>query len=517
MRGTKPIILGLLLLLPFPALAVEQHVFGSTAWLMVILSVLTLLTLLLACWARHQVTNKTRLLEEKNRQLEDELLERLQVEAELRERQQQYRVLFEETQTSILLVDPASATVVDANLAACNFYRYPREKIQGMSVFRLNNLSETELRRKMALVGTLGAKQFQFTHRMADGQLREVEVHCSPIVIDGRTLLCSIIHDISQRKQVERQLVERTNFLQSVIDGVSDPIMVIATDHRVLQMNRVAREQSPQVEIENDFPLCYQISHASQVPCNCESHPCPLKQVKETGEPVTVIHQHTTNRGRRIVELNASPLFDAEGKLQAVIEVARDITDRLHTEEMLSENEKRLHHLAHHDSLTDLPNRLLFEDRLKQALGKARRNGKQVALFFLDLDHFKDINDNLGHDFGDLLLIDVADRLRSCVRESDTVARMGGDEFLVLLDEVETLEMVETMAERICTALTHELSRDNYYQRVSASIGISLYPNDGTTSQELLKNADQAMYRAKNQGKASYQYYSSPRTGFLFK
>lgn len=322
--------------------------------------------------------------------------------------------------------------------------------------------------------------------------------------------------ELRERHQVESELAGKNEFLQRVIDSVSDPMMVIDTDHRVVKMNRAAREDMPAEARALVTPCCYQVSHASQSPCGSEDHPCPLEKVKETGVAVTLIHHHVTRRGRRIIELNASPLFNQDGSLQAVIEVSRDITERLQIEELLNENQKRLLHLAHHDTLTDLPNRLLFEDRMNQALSKARRSSKQVALFFLDLDHFKDVNDTLGHDFGDLLLIDIADRLRSCVRESDTVARLGGDEFLVLLDEVESIERVETMAERICQALIHELNRDGYYMKVSASIGISLYPNDGLNGPDLLRHADLAMYRAKKQGKANYQFFSSPQTPSLF-
>lgn len=491
---------------------------GSSAkfpvWLKGLLSFLAAvlcLTVMMIFWARRQVRLKTLQLEENNRLLEDELMERQQVEKELRERQQQYRVLFEDSHTIMMLIDPLTAEIVDVNPAACAFYLYPREAMQGMKLTQLNQLSDEEVREKVVQIESREQQQFELRHRLADGEVRDVEIQSSPIVVEGRSLICSIIHDISKRKRFQRELEQRTDFLQSVIDGVSDPLMVINFDYRVLQMNKAARSRLPaHVEFQEDLP-CYKLSHASQVPCEGKDHPCPLKQVQETGQPVTMIHHHASNQGVRIVELNASPLYDADGSLYAVIEVARDITERQHIEELLSENEKRLHHLAHHDSLTDLPNRLLFEDRLQQALSKARRSRRQVALFFLDLDHFKDVNDNLGHDFGDLLLIDVANRLRSCVRESDTVARMGGDEFLVLLEEIESIERVETMAERICSALIHELNRDSYHQRVSASIGISIYPEDGATGQELLKCADQAMYKAKGKGKANYQFASAPQ------
>lgn len=131
-------------------------------------------------------------------------------------------------------------------------------------------------------------------------------------------------------------------------------------------------------------------------------------------------------------------------------------------------------------------------------------------------DHLKAVNDNLGHDYGDLLLIDIAKRLRKCVREGDTVARLGGDEFLVLLEDTESIEMIETMAERICNALSHELRKGHFTQKISASIGISIYPEDASSGQEMMKNADLAMYRVKQSGKANYQFYSAPQGRFLF-
>ena len=146
------------------------------------------------------------------------------------------------------------------------------------------------------------------------------------------------------------------------------------------------------------------------------------------------------------------------------------------------------------DSLTSLPNRLLFEDRLSHALSKALRSRRQVALFFLDLDNFKAVNDNLGHDYGDRLLIDVGKRLRACVRESDTVARMGGDEFLILLEEIESIDLIEMTANRISSALRHDIVEGDFRQSISGSIGIAIYPEDATTGQDLLKNADIASY-----------------------
>ncbi len=487
-------------------------------WLKTIIYLLAatlFLLLIIALWTRQQVKLKTRQLAEKNHLLEHELEERHKVEQELREHQQQYRVFFEESHSSMLLIDPETGGMVDANPAACQFYKYSLDQMKKMKMWQINQLGETETRRRLGKAKTLKNQQFEFIHTLADGENVPVEVYRNPIQVKGKTLLYTIIHDISKRKKAEQNLEERNQFLQSVIDGVSDPLMVIGLDYQILQMNQAARNAQDNNN-QQEILTCYQLTHASLVPCNGHDHLCPLLEVKETGVPVTMVHHHMTSQGKRIFELCASPLFDTNGDVYAIIEVARDISERLQIEELLNENERRLHHLAHHDALTNLPNRLLFEDRLKQALSKARRSRRQVALLFLDLDHLKAINDNLGHDYGDLLLIDIAKRLSQCVRESDTVARMGGDEFLILLEEIESLEMIEATAQRICSALTHELSKGDFTQTISASIGISIYPEDATTAPGMMKNADRAMYRVKESGKGNYQFYSAPQGRFLF-
>ena len=167
-----------------------------------------------------------------------------------------------------------------------------------------------------------------------------------------------------------------------------------------------------------------------------------------------------------------------------------------------------VHYLAHHDGLTDLPNRILFQDRLHQAVEHARRNRQTLAVLFLDLDHFKKINDTLGHTVGDELLIYVAARLRGCVRASDTVARVGGDEFTILLPEIARVEDVTTVAEKIMQVFATPIILGEQELTVSASIGASLYPNDGEEAETLVKSADAAMYRAKEQGRGNCQFYS---------
>ena len=176
-------------------------------------------------------------------------------------------------------------------------------------------------------------------------------------------------------------------------------------------------------------------------------------------------------------------------------------------QDVLRENESRLRATSEHDVLTDLPNRLLLTDRLTQAIARARRNHKQLAVMFLDLDGFKHINDSLGHAVGDKLLQSVAARISACVRESDTVSRQGGDEFVILLSEVKQAADAAICAAKIISELKREHSIGEHCLRVTVSIGLSSYPSDGEDGETLLKNADTAMYHAKEYGRDNYQFF----------
>lgn len=175
--------------------------------------------------------------------------------------------------------------------------------------------------------------------------------------------------------------------------------------------------------------------------------------------------------------------------------------------------EDRVHHLAHYDVLTDLPNRSLLTDRLHQALAQARREKSKLALMFLDLDNFKPVNDSLGHDMGDLLLKAVALRLEDCIkRESDTVSRVGGDEFVIILPHIEANEDAATIAEKIVNALTEPFEINHHVINISCSIGIGVYPLHGTDVTTLMQVADNAMYEAKRAGRACFRFYDSETT-----
>ncbi|MEJ1963452.1 MAG: EAL domain-containing protein [Gammaproteobacteria bacterium] len=200
------------------------------------------------------------------------------------------------------------------------------------------------------------------------------------------------------------------------------------------------------------------------------------------------------------IEDSAAPIHDRRGKVTGAVMVFHDVS----TTRALS---LRMSYLAQHDSLTDLPNRMVLNDRLTQAISLARRHEQRLAVLFLDVDRFKQINDSVGHEIGDRLLRDVALRLLACVRTSDTVSRQGGDEFVILLPEVQQARDAAICAEKILLALSGPYKIDQHTLRVTVSIGIVFYPHDGKDAATLLKNADFAMYHAKDRGRNNYQFF----------
>jgi diguanylate cyclase (GGDEF)-like protein len=226
-----------------------------------------------------------------------------------------------------------------------------------------------------------------------------------------------------------------------------------------------------------------------------------LQQIRK-GVPVQHYEtQRIRKDGVRIdVSLTVSPFRNAAGGVVGASAISRDITER-------RRGEARVQHLAFHDPLTGVPNRLLFLDRLGVAVAQAHRLEQNLAVLFLDLDHFKRINDSLGHPAGDELLRSVAGRLTGCVREGDTVARLGGDEFMALLPGVGTEADAATVGRKILDAVRVPVRLQGRELVVTASIGIAIYPADGLETEALIRNADRAMYRAKECGRDRFELH----------
>jgi diguanylate cyclase (GGDEF)-like protein/PAS domain S-box-containing protein len=200
------------------------------------------------------------------------------------------------------------------------------------------------------------------------------------------------------------------------------------------------------------------------------------------------------------IEDSAAPIHDLSGEFAGMVVVFHDVSEARAITQKMS-------HLAEHDELTSLPNRALLNDRLEHGISLARRHGRQMAVLFIDLDHFKRINDSLGHLIGDQILKAVAERIAPCIRHSDTVSRHGGDEFIVLLSEVNRAEDAELIAEKIRLAVMVPYTIDSHYLHLTASIGVSIYPNDGEDATALIQYADTAMYHAKENGRNNSQFF----------
>ena len=203
--------------------------------------------------------------------------------------------------------------------------------------------------------------------------------------------------------------------------------------------------------------------------------------------------------------LNISAVREDDGSISNYVAVFTDIT-------ILKRSQEKLEHLAHYDALTDLPNRLLLAARLDHAIAQANRSNSKLALIFIDLDRFKNINDSFGHPAGDQLLKEVAHRLTRCMRSDDTIARIGGDEFVLLLEAINRPDKITVVAEKVQQAFTDPLEINGQSIHVTASMGICSYPQDGTDAETLLRNADAAMYRAKEDGRGVYRFYTEELT-----
>lgn len=234
------------------------------------------------------------------------------------------------------------------------------------------------------------------------------------------------------------------------------------------------------------------------------------KQLQHRGSWQGEIWHCRKNGEQYPVLKSVSIIKDNDGNILNYISVFSDIS-------VIKAAEQKLSELAHHDQLTGLANRLLFSARVEQAIERSGRHKQQIALLFLDLDHFKNVNDTLGHSAGDRLLIEVGSRLRSCIRNEDTVARLGGDEFTILLEEIKDPQDAAQLANKIRQVLSNEINVDGVNLKVSTSIGISIYPDDACTAADLIRVADLAMYSAKEHGRNTYRFYHNELTNIAIE
>lgn len=322
------------------------------------------------------------------------------------------------------------------------------------------------------------------------------DVHAFPV---GERSVGVAFIDVTEKKLAENALRESEERFRSIVETTAEWIWAMTPEATITYSN-------PAVEQILGFPPQEVVGKNLRELVPSEYHE-RLEQVLAafvrerrgwTGLEIKMQHRDGSHR---YLESNGVPFFDAAGKLAGFRGADRDITERRQTEE-------RMRYQAYHDALTDLPNRMLFHDRLMMAIAHARRKQHGLAVMFLDLDNFKVINDTLGHRVGDVLLRSMAARLLSVVRSDDSIARVGGDEFTILLPSIGDPRLAEEKARRIIEAVAEPFMIEGRQLYVTTSIGISLYPQHGSDPETLLKNADNAMYRAKDSGRNGYQIFN---------
>ena len=405
----------------------------------------------------------------------------------LQKHESHFRELFERHSDVMLLIDHQTCTIVDANLSAAQFYGYPVESLRGMHVSQINVQPESEIdpQRQRAIHGEQNV--FFFEHRLINGDIRAVEAHISTSIHEGRSLFFSIIHDITERKKTETDLR-----IAAVAFESQEGMLVTDANGVILKVNRAFTETTGYTSMEAVGRTPSLLKSGRH---DADFYRAMWRTIHLTGKWQGEVWDRRKNGEIYPKWLTITAVKGDDEVTTHYIGSHLDITERKLTEE-------KLETLAHNDPLTGLPNRALFHDRLNHGLGLARRHQQSIAVMFLDLDHFKEINDSLGHDMGDLLLKEVTNRLLSCVRETDTVARIGGDEFTVIVTEMKTAKDAEHVAQDILKAFQQPFTLNNGYYNVGCSIGIAIFPEHGNDNKTLLKNADSAMYCAKKQRNA---------------
>lgn len=409
------------------------------------------------------------------------------------------RGLLDNALVGVYVIQDERFVFVNRTLAA--IFRYPQEAVcAGMGPLDLTAPEDHELVRReldRRIRGEVPASFFAFHGLRGDGSLIEVEVFGVATSFRGRPAVIGILVDISERRRVERELAEQLHFVEQLIEAIPAPVFYKDEQGRYLGCNGAFEAFLGKPREALVGRSVYDISPKKLAD---RYHVADQALLDNPGTQTYEATVADADGNRRSVIFNKATFTRADGQLGGLVGVVLDISERKQMEEMVWRE-------ANYDALTGLPNRRLFGDRLREEAKKARRHHRGLALMYIDLDRFKEVNDTLGHRIGDLLLVEAAARIRAALRESDTVARQGGDEFLVVLPELTSPMAIGNLAHAIIDALRQPFRLEGQVAYVSASIGIALYPSDTTDLDTLLSYADQALYSAKERGRNGYCYF----------
>lgn len=413
----------------------------------------------------------------------------------LLESEQRLRNFFEEHDSVMLLIEHPSGEIMDANESAVNFYGYSHHELTNINFQQLNSLPLEKIESETAKALNNNQKSTIFPQILADGSIRQVEVYSSLMTVDNTSILFSIIHDITKRVEVEKKLQLDAKVFESSQEGV----LITDQNKVIIAINHGFTEITGYTEADSIGKTPSILSSNRHAPSFFSEM---FAQVNTLGFWRGEIWNRRKNGDVYPELLSISKVEDDFGEISNYVAVFSDIT-------RLKQSEQRLEKLAHYDALTGLPNRLMLKSRLKHAIGTAIRQGTKLAVLFIDLDKFKIVNDSLGHLAGDELLKLVADRMTNRMRQTDTVSRIGGDEFVVLAEGIEHLDDLILVAQDIIKDINKPfMLAGNNEVFIGTSIGISIFPNDAKDAENLVTFADAAMYRSKQNGRNIYSFYT---------
>src|SRR5207302_2502926 len=425
-----------------------------------------------------------------------QFLQRKQREEELR----RFRTAMDASEDMIWLIDPVRMSVIDINDTACRKLGYPREELLSMAPQDIISISREELSRIYGrlIEGGEGDTAVRGWYRRKDGSRFPVEAFRRAVQSEGSHVIVGVVRDVTERRAAEEELRR----FRLAMDNSADMIVLIdRATMRFVDVNETAckllgysREEMLRMGPQDVLPVGREELERSY-------DELIARPAGGADAPVGEMKSHYVCKDGTLLPFESTRHVLRSEDTTLIAGISRDIRARLAIEEKVS-------YLAQFDALTGLPNRNLFQDRLTQAMALAKRNDWPMAVLYIDLDRFKLVNDTLGHGAGDKLLKEAAGRLRSCIRASDTVGRLGGDEFAAILSELAKPGDAGLVAQKIVDAFKRPFDLEGKETYVSASVGVTLYPADSESAEELVVNADAAMYRAKEEGRSNYQYFT---------